>query len=164
MGRMNSVAQSHSTWRCQRVQLAEITPVVLRLPDGSGSRATLKTISLTGGLLNIPTALHSGSRNNLLFVTPTGPVLGAVEMLSAISGNQQPFRFVAIEEGSQRRLRAVIDSLMTPADPAWVMKYRAAMARRNPSRRKVSAVVLLAIALGILGWEVLHGFGLIVVK
>lgn len=146
------------------MQLAEITPVVLRLPDGSGSRATLKTISLTGGLLDIPTALNSGSRNNLLFVTPSGPVLGAVEMLSAISRNQQPFRFVAIEECSQRRLRAVIDSLMVPADPAWVMKYRAAMARRNPSRRRVSAVVLLAVALAILCWEVLDGFRLIPLK
>jgi hypothetical protein len=146
------------------VQFADITPVVLRLPDGSGSRATLKTISLTGGLLNIPTAVNSGSRTNLLFVTPTGPVLGAVEMLSAISKNQQPFRFVAIEESSQRRLRGVIDSLVAPVDPAWVMKYRAAMVRRNPSGRRVFTIVLVAIALAILCLEVLHGFRLIPLK
>jgi hypothetical protein len=152
---MDHVAQFHPTWRCPRVELAEITPAVLRLPDGSGSRATLKTISLTGGLLNIPILLSSGSRINLLFVTPVGPVLGAVEMLNAISRNQQPFRFVALEECSQRRLRAVIESLIAPVDPTWIMKYRAAMAHRNPSRRSVLAIVLVATTLAILCLEAL---------
>jgi hypothetical protein len=158
---MNHVAQFHPTWRCPRVQLAEITPAVLRLPDGSGSRATLNTISLTGGLLNIPTLLNSGSRMNLLFVTPAGPVLGAVEMLNAVSRNQQPFRFVALEECSQRRLRVVIESLIAPVDPAWVMKYRAAMAHRNPSGRSGLAIVLVATALAILCLEALLRFRLI---
>ena len=151
---MSHVAQSYPAWRCPRVQLADITPAVLRLPDGSGSRATLKTISLTGGLLDIPTTLNRGSRINLLFVTAAGPVIGAVEMLSAISTNQQPFRFVSLEESSQRRLRTVIQSfmqpVMEPVEQAWIEKYRAAMAHQNPPRRNVFAVVLTAIALAAL--------------
>ncbi|HXP45934.1 MAG TPA: hypothetical protein VN810_01585 [Terriglobales bacterium] len=148
---MNYVAQSHPAWRCPRVQLADITPAVLRMPDGSGSRAILNTISLTGGLLSISSTLNRGSRIELLFVTPAGPVLGAAEMLSAISMTQQPFRFVSLEESAQRRLRAVIQSYLQPVPDAWITKYRAALDRRNPPRRRTFAIVLGALALAILG-------------
>ena len=148
---MNYVAQSHPAWRCPRVQLADITPAVLRMPDGSGSRAILNTSSLTGGLLSISSTLNRGSRIELLFVTPAGPVLGAAEMLSAISMTQQPFRFVSLEESAQRRLRAVIQSYLQPVPDAWITKYRAALDRRNPPRRRTFAIVLGALALAILG-------------
>jgi hypothetical protein len=148
---MNYVAQSHPTWRCPRVQLADITPAVLRLPDGSGSRAILNTISLTGGLLSISNTLSRGSRIELLFVTPAGPVLGAVEMLTAVSTNQQPFRFLSLEEAAQRRLRSVILSHLQPVPDAWISKYRAALERRNAPRHRTLAIVLGVLALAILG-------------
>jgi hypothetical protein len=129
---MNEAAQS-MTLRSPRVPLAEATPAVLRLPAGGSSRAKLKTISLTGGLLEIPTVLNHGSLMCLLFVSSAGPVLGNIEMLNAISKNQQAFRFVSLEERAQRRLRDAVDSLLVPVDPAWIVKYRAAMARRNSS-------------------------------
>ena len=148
---MNYVAQSHQAWRCPRVQLADITPAVLRMSDGSGSRAILNTISLTGGLLSISSTLNRGSRIELLFVTPAGPVLGAAEMLGAISTTQQPFRFVSLEESAQRRLRAVIQSYLQPVPDAWITKYRAALGRQTPPRRRTFAIVLGALALAILG-------------
>jgi len=144
---MNYVAHSHPTWRCPRVQLADITPAVLRLPDGSGSRGILNTISLTGGLLSVSSTFVRGSRINLMFVTPEGPVVGAAEMLTAVSTNQQPFRFVALEEGAQRRLRSVIQSRMEPVEQEWITKYRAAMAQQTPSRRPTYAIIAAAIAL-----------------
>lgn len=143
---MNYTAQSYPTWRCPRVQLADITPAVLRSPDGRGSRGFLNTVSLTGGLLSVSNTLDRGSRISLMFVTSAGPVVGAAEMLPAISTNQQPFRFVALEEGAQRRLRAVIQSCMEPVEQAWITKYRAAMVDQTPPRRPKFAIVLAAIA------------------
>jgi hypothetical protein len=147
---MNYVAQSHPAWRCPRVQLADITPAVLRLPDGSGSRAILNTVSLTGGLLSISNTLTRGSRIELLFLTAAGPVLGSAEMLPAITAMQQPFRFVALEESAQRRLRAVIQTHIGSAPEAWIQKYRAALVQQTPARRRPFAVVLAALAAGIL--------------
>jgi len=146
---MNYVAQSHPAWRCPRVQLADITPAVLRLPDGSGSRAILNTVSLTGGLLSISNTLTRGSRIELLFLTHAGPVLGSAEMLPAITAMQQPFRFVSLEEAAQRRLRSVIQSYIQPAPEAWIQKYRAAL-DQTPRRRSSFAVVLAALAAGVL--------------
>jgi hypothetical protein len=144
---MNYTAQSYASWRCPRVQLADITPAVLRCPDGRGSRGILNTVSLTGGLLSVSNTLDRGSRINLLFVTSAGPVVGAAEMLPAISMNQQPFRFVALEEEAQRRLRSVIQSHLEPVEQAWIEKYRAAMVDQSPVRRSTVGILLAAIAL-----------------
>jgi hypothetical protein len=134
-------------WRSPRVQLADITPAVLRLADGSGSRGTLQIISLTGGLLSVSSTLDQGSRVKLMFLTQTGPVLGAVEMLNPVSSTLQPFRFVAIEEAAQRRLREVVESSLHPGEQEWIEKYRAALLRQNPPHRKVFKVVLGSLAL-----------------
>jgi hypothetical protein len=45
-----------------------------------------------------------------MFLTDAGTVLGTAEMLPSLSGTQQPFRFVAIDENNQHRLRDVIQS------------------------------------------------------
>jgi hypothetical protein len=144
---MNYVAQAHPTWRCPRVHFADITPAMLRLPDGSGSRGVLTTISLTGGLLHLNNALERGSRINLLFVTPAGPVLGKAEMLKAISRSEQPFRFLSLEEEHQRRLRSAIQSELQPVEQAWIKKYRETMVQRSPSRGKRFAATLGVVAL-----------------
>lgn len=157
---MTYLVQSNSSWRSPRVQLAEITPAVLRLPDGSGSRGTLKTISLTGGLLTVSNTLERGSRVKLMFLTQTGPVLGAAEMLSPVSTSQQPFRFVALEECAQRRLREIVQSCLDPCHQAWIDKYRSALAHRKPPRRIPFRVVLEALTLFVLTLGcLLYGLG-----
>ena len=78
---MAYLPQSHANWRSPRVRLADITPAVLRLPDGRRRRGQLETISLTGGLLSMPNMLDRGSHIQLMFLTRTGPVVGAAEML-----------------------------------------------------------------------------------
>jgi hypothetical protein len=67
----------------------------------------LEVVSATGGLLRLTKPLILGTRIKLLFLTESGPVLGAAEMLSPISWTHQPFRFVAVAYGDQRRLQAV---------------------------------------------------------
>jgi len=123
---MTYLPQPNSYWRSPRVRLADITPAVLRLQDGCRSRGKLETVSLTGGLRSLTSVLVRGSRIKLLFLTHTGQCLGAAEMLSPVSTTRQPFRFVALEEGDQRRLRAVVQSFLDPGEQTWIEKYRAA--------------------------------------
>ena len=143
---MTHLPHSHANWRSPRARLADITPAVLRLPDGCRHRGKLETISLTGGLLSMPNLLDRGSRIKLMFLTHTGPVLGAAEMLSPVSTTRQPFRFVALEEGDQGRLRAVVQGFLDPGEQAWIEKYRAAV-QRNPARRGVFPAVLALLTL-----------------
>jgi hypothetical protein len=144
---MTYLPQSQANWRSPRVQLADITPAVLRLPDGCRHRGTLETLSLTGGLLSVSTTLDRGSRIKLMFLTQTGPVLGAAEMLSPVSTTRQPFRFVALEECDQRRLRTVIQSSLDLREQAWIEKYRAAVAHQKPEPRGVFRVVVRYLTL-----------------
>jgi hypothetical protein len=137
---MTRLPHSRTYWRSPRVRLADITPAVLRLADGRRHRGKLEIISLTGGLLSMPNMLDGGSRIKLMFLTPTGPVLGSAEMLSPVSTTRQPFRFVALEERDQSRLRAVVQSFLDPGEQAWIEKYRAALAHRKPARRGVFRV------------------------
>jgi hypothetical protein len=153
---MTYLPHSHATWRSPRARLADITPAVLRLPDGCRHRGKLETISLTGGLLSIPKLLDRGSRIKLMFLTHTGPVLGAAEMLSPVSTTRQPFRFVALEESDQGRLRTVVQSLLDPGEQAWIEKYRAALVQRSPARRGVFRVVLASFTLFTLLGSVIY--------
>jgi hypothetical protein len=139
--------QTYANWRSPRVQLADSTPAVLRLPDGSGFRGTLHTISLTGGLLGVSSTLDRGSRVKLMFLTHTGAVLGSAEMLSPVSPNRQPFRFVALEEGAQRRVREIVESGLHSSEEAWIEKYRAAVGNQPAPRSRILKVVLGALAL-----------------
>ena len=143
---MTHLLHSHANWRSPRARLADITPAVLRLPDGCRHRGKLETISLTGGLLTMPNLLDRGSRIKLMFLTHTGPVLGAAEMLSPVSTTRQPFRFVALEESDQGRLRAIVHGFLNPGEQAWIEKYRAAV-QRNPARRGVFPPVLALLTL-----------------
>src|SRR5690348_14827764 len=144
---MNYHPQLHPDWRSPRVRLAEITPVVLRLPDGCCSRGNLETISLTGGLLSMSNVLNRSSRIKLMFLTQTGPVQGTAEMLNPLSTTRQPFRFVALDEGAQRNLRAVVQSSSDAREQAWIEKYRAALIHQDPPRRGFFRVVIGALAL-----------------
>lgn len=114
----------------------------------------LEVVSSTGGLLRLSKPLILGTRIKLLFLTESGPVLGAAEVLSPISWTHQPFRFVALAYGDQRRLQALTGSSsklemsipeqtirrldseqrIVDAEHQWIDKYRAAVTR-NPPRR-----------------------------
>jgi hypothetical protein len=94
--------------RSPRLQLAEFTPIVLRCQDGHRVSGKLRCISMTGGLVSAASPLPPGALVKLMFVTPKGPVAGMAEMLHPVSWTEQPFRFCAIPESDQQRLRAVI--------------------------------------------------------
>jgi hypothetical protein len=100
--------QPNSNWRSPRLEYTPSTPAVLRCGSGRRIRAKLQVISVTGGLLNIPSPLDRGSQMKLMFLTGAGVVLGTVEMLPSLSNTHQPFRFITMNEDDERRLRNVI--------------------------------------------------------
>ena len=133
--------------RPPRVRASEYTPAVLRFPTGDCVTGGLEVISSTGGLLSLKKPLIRGTRIKVMFLSQRGPVLGTAEMLSPVSWTEQPFRFVSLAYGDQRRLQALTGcspKLETPipepsapvvdTEPDWIDKYRAAVSQ-NPPRR-----------------------------
>jgi hypothetical protein len=102
------ISKSHAIQRSPRVRLPRMTPAVLRSQDDRCSQGELEMVSLTGGLLCLTKPLNHGSRVKLMFMTHMGAVLGSAEMLRPVSRDLQPFRFVALDTGDQRKLRAAI--------------------------------------------------------
>jgi hypothetical protein len=68
----------------------------------------LQVISLTGGLLCLTKPLDYGCPVKLMFLTSSGSVLGAAEMLRPVSWSLQPFKFVALHYDDERRLQVAI--------------------------------------------------------
>jgi hypothetical protein len=95
--------------RAPRTSFAETTPAVVRSRDGC-RKGKLQIVSLTGGLLCLSRPLDQGSQVKLMFLTCSGSVLGAVEMLSPISWSLQPFKFLKLYDDDERRLQAAIQS------------------------------------------------------
>src|ERR1700721_124564 len=114
--RVTQIVQAKPGRRPQRLQLANSIPIVLRCQDGHRIPGTLHCVSLTGGLVVPASPLPQGSMVRLIFVTPKGPVTGTAEMLHPVSRAEQPFRFAAIPDSDQHRLRAVIDMGYGPTE------------------------------------------------
>ena len=105
---MESLPPLQPASQATRVHFAEATPAVLRLEDGRRVPGKLEVVSLTGGLLSIAHPVDTGCNAMLMFLTGDGMVLGSAEMLSPLSWSLQPFRFVALNDDDQNRLRTAI--------------------------------------------------------
>ena len=154
---MNALPHARPDGRAPRFNLSGLTPAVLRFEDGHRTKAQLEVISLTGGMLNLPKPVEGESQVKLMFLTPTGPVLGTAEMLKPVSWSQQPFRFVSLEHDDQSRLQASIQTSFGQADnkkedeqQEWIEKYRAALDCRPVPRKRLFSSPLAAIALAML--------------
>ena len=95
-----------------RVQFPEITPAVLRLSDGARVPGKLQLVSVTGGLLDLARPVTPDSLVKLMFVGPTGSVLGTAKMLTPVAWRVQPFRFIKLQTQDQTRLRAAIETAL----------------------------------------------------
>ena len=152
---MNALPQPYSDRRAPRLNLSDITHAVLRFEDGHRTQAQLEIISLTGGMLSLPKPVDHAARVKLMFVTPTGPVLGTAEMLKPVSWSLQPFRFVGLEKDDKRRLQESIQSSFgqVSKDQEWIDKYRAALDHQKAPRKRFfsSTAAMLTLALLSLG-------------
>jgi PilZ domain len=110
---MTHFPQPHPSRRAARIQLGESVLAAIRLEDGRHAKAKLQTISVTGGLLQLPHSLGQGAFVELAFQTQSGPVHAMAEILSptrkTTGGVLQPFRFVALDDDDHRRLRTSLD-------------------------------------------------------
>ena len=95
-----------------RVRFSEVTPAVVRLSDGERVPGTLQLISVTGGLLGLSRPVTPESVIKLMFIAPTGSVLGVAKMLSPVAWGLQPFRFVTLRDDDQSKLKAAIQSCL----------------------------------------------------
>ena len=110
---MPYISPSARPQRAERVNLEEITPVVLRDNNGRRCAGTLRVISVTGGLLALSPPLDTGLAVKVMFLTEKGSVLGAAQMLTPVAWDRQPFRFVGICEQDRSRLHATIQAKLT---------------------------------------------------
>lgn len=110
---MTHFPQPHPSRRAARVQLGDSVLAAIRLEDGRRTKAKLQTISATGGLLRLAQSLAQGDFVEVAFQTQAGPVHAMAEVLSPMrkttDGVLQPFRFVALEDDDNRRLRSSLD-------------------------------------------------------
>jgi len=155
---MDGISPLYAHVRAPRVQLADLTPAVLRFQDGQRASGELQVLSVTGGLLSLPSPIDRGSQVKLMFLTHTGAVLGTAEMLSPVTGTQQPFRFVSLPMDDRRRLGEAIQSSLDlktanhdVAEQKWMEKLRAASSRENQPRGRLLKFAVGAAALGIAG-------------
>ncbi|MFY9683167.1 MAG: PilZ domain-containing protein [Candidatus Sulfotelmatobacter sp.] len=110
---MTHFPQPHPSRRAARVQLGASVLAAIRFEDGRHANAKLQTISATGGLLRLPRPFAEGDFVEVAFQTQSGPVRAMAEILSPMGktkdGVLQPFRFVALEDDDNRRLRTSLD-------------------------------------------------------
>ena len=98
--------------RPDRARFTDTIPAVLRFPDGQRSSGRLRVVSVTGGLLSLPRPIRQGSVAKLMFLTSAGSILGSAEMLSPVSWELQPFRFVGLRDDDHSRLQAAVRSCL----------------------------------------------------
>jgi len=124
---MNSSPPSTPASRATRAHFAEPTSVVIRFVDGRQVAGQLKVVSLTGGLLSVPHPIDTGCNARMMFLTGAGMVRGSAQLLSPLSWRLQPFRFVAIDQDDQDKLKTAIQVSInqTRNDQAQVQRFRA---------------------------------------
>jgi hypothetical protein len=150
---MSSLPPPRPSWRVPRVHLEDKTPAVLRFQNGQRMGASLRVVSLTGGLLSLPQPVVQGSQVKVMFLTGAGSVIGAAEMLCPVANALQPFRFLSIAADDHRRLGTLISERSSPnsGEQDWINKLRAASAQQKEPRpwrfRLAGAVGLLTIGL-----------------
>jgi hypothetical protein len=109
---MPFIPQNSGQRRAERVRLDESIPAVVRFNDGNRASGRLKVVSMTGGLLSLAKPVRQGSVGKLMFLTPAGSVLGSAEMLTPMSWELQPFKFVGFSGDDHGKLETAIQSYL----------------------------------------------------
>jgi len=104
---------NNSQQRSPRVRLNGSVAAAVMAEGGHRARAKIQSISVTGGLLQLPQELSAGDFVEIAFHTRSGPIRGMAEMLQPTrkfqSACMQPFRFIALDDDDHRKLRMALD-------------------------------------------------------
>ena len=109
---MTHFPQPHPKERSTRIEFHNMLPAAIRLEDGRRRLGELQKVSLTGGLLRLPKPHVPGMLVEVIFMPPSGPVLGLAELLNPASPTLrclQPFKFIMIDDDDYRRLSTLIE-------------------------------------------------------
>lgn len=110
---MTHYPQTNPTNRAPRIQLTT-TPAVVKLNDGNRAKGRLQLVSVTGGLLQLASALSEGDFVEVAFQTQSGGVEGMAEMLNPVRSAPgsvfQPFRFIALGDDDHNALRMTVEA------------------------------------------------------
>jgi hypothetical protein len=113
---MTHFPQPNPGQRSPRIQLNGSVAAAIHSEGGEKARAKLQSLSITGGLLQMPQELSAGDFVEIAFHTRSGPVHGMAEMLPPVrkfkSACLQPFRFIALGEEDHRKLRRALDAVL----------------------------------------------------
>lgn len=111
---MTHFPNPHPTERAPRIHLNGSVAVAIHSEGGQKARVKLQSISRNGGLLQMPQELSPGDFVEIAFHTRSGPVHGMAEMLQPLrklkSACLQPFRFIALGDDDDRKLRMALDA------------------------------------------------------
>jgi hypothetical protein len=113
---MSHFPQNNANRRSPRVQLYGSVAAAVMAEGGQRARAKLQSISINGGLLQLPKELSAGDFVEIAFHTRAGAICGMAEMLRPTRKFQsaclQPFRFIALADDDHRKLRMALDSAL----------------------------------------------------
>lgn len=112
---MSASPHVRSQPRAPRVKLQGSVPVIIRLENGRQLRASMRQLSITGGLLELSTQLDEGASVDLTMHVSSAIVQAKAEMLfpmRATLGYSQPFRFTGLRTEERRRLETALRTLL----------------------------------------------------
>jgi hypothetical protein len=113
---MTHFPQANANLRSPRVQLNGSVAAAVMAESGQRARAKLQSISVNGGLLQLPQELSTGDFVEIAFHTRSGAIHGMAEMLHPTrmlpSACLQPFRFIALADDDHRKLRMALTSAL----------------------------------------------------
>src|SRR5271170_7970235 len=113
---MTHFPQNNVNQRAPRVKLNGSVAAAVIAEGGERARAKLQSISLNGGLLQLQHELSTGDFVEIAFHTRSGAICGMAEMLHPTRKYQsaclQPFRFIALADDDERKLRMSLDSAL----------------------------------------------------
>src|SRR5271169_304320 len=113
---MTHFPQSNVSRRSPRVKLNGSVAAAVMAEGGQRARAKLQSISITGGMLQLQHELSTGDLVAIAFHTRAGAICGMAEMLHPTRKFQsaclQPFRFIALADDDERKLRMSLDSAL----------------------------------------------------
>jgi hypothetical protein len=109
---MTHFPQPHPRRRATRIKVTKPVTAIVVQESGQHTPCKLRTVSATGGLLQVGTALSQGDFVELAFQINSSTVHGMAEMLSPILQAEtllQPFRFIALDDDDYRALEKLTD-------------------------------------------------------
>ncbi|MGI9103249.1 MAG: PilZ domain-containing protein [Terriglobales bacterium] len=102
--------QPHATQRARRYRVSDSTPAQFIYEDGRQMQGRLYDVSLTGGSAVMDVPLPESMLVFLNLRTAAGPIAAVAEMLPALKGSRQPFKFIALDEADREKLQRLMGS------------------------------------------------------